>query len=73
LKRRDDITREALIDSLNNMKDFSTGEITGNISFTKDDHLGTRDVIIMEAKNDHWVPITNWINADNAADKSANR
>ena len=69
----DDITREALIDSLNNMKDFSTGEITGNISFTKDDHLGTRDVIIMEAKNDHWVPITNWINADNAADKSANR
>jgi branched-chain amino acid transport system substrate-binding protein len=65
-------TREALIDALNNIEGFSTGGASGDVTFTEDNHLASDEVIVVEAKNNAWVQITNWMNADTAGDKDIN-
>lgn len=54
-------TREALKESLESMEDFKTGGITGNVSFSADNHLGTDEVIIVKAQDGHWKPVSDWI------------
>jgi len=53
--------RDALVGALNGLKNFSTGGITGDQSFSKDDHGGSDEVMIVEAKGGKWVPTTDWI------------
>lgn len=54
-------TREALIASLESLEDFSTNGITGAVTFTSDNHLGTDQVIIVEAQDGRWTAISDWI------------
>lgn len=54
-------TREALIEAMESIQDFSTGGITGNLSFSADNHLGTNEVLIVEAKSGHWKSVGDWI------------
>lgn len=54
-------TREALVAELQKLKDFSTGGITADQSFSEDDHVGSGEVMIVEAQGGKWVPITDWI------------
>lgn len=56
-----DPTREKLIEALESVEDFSTGGITGNLTFTGDNHLGTDQVVIVEAQDGHWKPVSDWI------------
>ncbi len=54
-------TREALIEALQGLEDFSTGGITADQSFSAEDHTGSDKVMIVEAQGGKWVPITDWI------------
>ena len=56
-----DPTREGLIEALQGIEDFDTGGITGNLTFTEENHLGTDEVIIVEAQDGHWKPVSDWI------------
>jgi len=56
-----DPTREALIEALQGIEDFDTGGITGNLTFSEDNHLGTDEVVIVEAQDGHWKPVSDWI------------
>jgi ABC-type branched-subunit amino acid transport system substrate-binding protein len=54
-------TREALMESLESIEDFSTDGITGNLTFTEEQHLGTDQVLIVEAEGGQWTPVSDWI------------
>jgi branched-chain amino acid transport system substrate-binding protein len=56
-----DLTREALIAELNKLEGFSTDGITADQSFSEEDHVGSDEVMIVEAQGGKWVPITDWI------------
>lgn len=54
-------TREALIEALNGLQDFDTGGITAKLSFSEDSHVGSNQVMVVEAQGGKWVPVTDWI------------
>lgn len=66
-----DLSRESLIASLNKLDGVSTGGITGDVSFSKDDHLGVSDVLIVEATGGHWKQVTDWVNPQTAGKAKA--
>jgi hypothetical protein len=43
------------------LKDFSTDGITADQTFSKDDHVGSTEVMVVEAQGGKWVPVTDWI------------
>jgi len=59
-----DITRDALVKSLEKIKDFDTGGITAPLTFNADQHLGNRSVQIVKGVNGQWLPQTDFIGSD---------
>ena len=49
-----DLTRQGLVDALNNMRDFNTG-ISGPISFSPDNHMGVQSIIPFGVKGGKFV------------------
>jgi ABC-type branched-subunit amino acid transport system substrate-binding protein len=56
-----DITRDALVKSLESLSSFDTKGITGPLTFSADQHLGTKSVMIVQATNGLWEPKTDWV------------
>jgi len=62
-----DLTREALVDALETMKDFDAKGITAPVTFTKDNHVGVDKVMIVKAQGGKWVPVTPFIGKEEAS------
>ncbi len=54
-----ELTQDGLVATLNGMKDFDTG-LTGPISFSPQDHLGTRSVVMLQVRGGKFVAVSKW-------------
>jgi branched-chain amino acid transport system substrate-binding protein len=57
-----DMTAEALVNSLEGMKDVNTG-LMGPLNFSKDQHAGSLSVAFLRAKDGKWEPVSKWVQA----------
>jgi branched-chain amino acid transport system substrate-binding protein len=55
------ITRDALVKSLESIKGFDTGGITAPLTFSATEHLGNRSVEIVKGINGQWIPQTGFL------------
>ena len=58
----EDLTRERLVQSIESIKDFETGGITGKISYSKNDHCPLTAMRIVKAnpKTNRYEAVTDW-------------
>ncbi len=57
----DCVNADVLAAEIEKLTDFDTGGLTAPLSFSKDDHLGNQSVQLLEAENDEWVKVGDWI------------
>ncbi|RLB14434.1 MAG: hypothetical protein DRG82_13775, partial [Deltaproteobacteria bacterium] len=57
-----DLTREKLIKNLESMKNFDTGGITGNITYSHEDHcpLSAMRIVRADPKTTRYIAVTDW-------------
>ena len=60
-----DLTGENIKAALESLTDFDTGGVTVPISFTPDDHRGSKGMRMFEVQGGEWQPLTEFLSAPN--------
>ena len=47
--------------ALETMKDFDTGGVTTKLTFTPDDHRGSKALRLYQVKGGKWAPVTDYL------------
>lgn len=59
-----ELTRDALVKALESLEDFDTKGIIAPASFSKSTHLGSTQVMVVQAGGGAWKPVTDWIGGE---------
>lgn len=59
----DELTGEKIRAALEGIRDFDTGGVTVPISFSPEDHRGSKGLRLYRVESGDWIPITGFLNA----------